>query len=526
MKVSVGLIPAMVLAVIGGIFPSGKAECQSFSTSFNVRLTGAAGDGMHDDTVAINATIRACSRAGGGTVVVPGGKYLTGTIHMSSNCTLHLDAGAILLGKPDRSGYDPAETLKFKNAADQETSFFNHALIQCEGLTHASISGDGEIDANFTKRHGPKPIAARNCNFFSVKGITIRNAPNYNISMLGCNHVTIDGVTILNGYADGIDPDSCSNVSISNCHIESRDDAIVLKSSFSLGVHRPCENVTVTNCYLGTTCYCFKLGTESGSDFRQISVSNCVMGGFPLEGPASGGVALESVDGANISGVTVSNLAMDGVRSPFYMRLGNRGRDLSPAVPGSLAHVAISNIVARNASLVCTLAGIPGSMIEDVRLSHIQISYSGAGMLRKLEIPVPESIADYPDDDMFGPLPSDGLYLRHLRNVRMDHIDITTTPNLYRLAVPDDRKVDWNQKPPSNTLPSGKSVMIYCQDVANTVFEVVPIWSTTDGQPSVVLDACGIVEFIDCAPDGNLTKSVLLKGTKQSDLRIYGHKVS
>jgi Glycosyl hydrolases family 28 len=519
------IIPALCIA-FGASLLHADASPQAISTSFNIRTAGATGDGAHDDTVAINATIRACSRAGGGTIIVPGGKYLTGTIHMSSNCCLHLDAGAVLMGKPDRADYDPVETLTFKNAADQETSFFHHALIQCENITGASITGEGIIDANFSKRHGPKPIAAKNCKFFKVQGITIKNAPNYNISLLGCEHVNIYGVTILNGYADGIDPDSCSNVVISNCHIESRDDAIVLKSSFSLGYHRPCENVNVTNCFLGTECYCFKLGTESGSDFKQIAVSNCVMAGFPGGKPAAGGVALESVDGAHISGVTVSNLAMDGVRSPFYMRLGNRGRDMNPAKPGSLAHVAISNIVARNASLVCTLAGIPGSFIEDVRLSHMQIDFSGAGMLRKHTITVPENEADYPDDDMFGPLPSDGLYLRHLRNVHFDHIDITTPKSIFRVDTPDDRKVDWTTNPPKNTKPSVRSVMIYAQDISNVTFEAVPIWNTGDGEPPIVLDSCGEIQLLDCPAEVNLTEKTLFKETKREYMKVFARKMS
>ena len=120
------------------------------------------------------------------------------------------------------------------------------------------------------------------------------NAPNYSISMLGTDDVLIDGVTILNGFSDGIDPDSCRNVRISNCRIETIDDAIVPKASFSLGERRASENITVTNCILSTVCNGFKLGTESGGGFRRVAVDNCIITGHSNGRPATSGIALES----------------------------------------------------------------------------------------------------------------------------------------------------------------------------------------------------------------------------------------
>ena len=141
--------------------------------------------------------------------------------------------------------------------------------------------------------------------------------------------------------------------------IESWDDAIVPKASFTLGERRSTENVTVTNCYLATACNNFKLGTESGGDFKRIAVSNCVMDGLKGKRDATSGIAIESVDGSNIDGVVVSNITMVNVCSPIFIRLGNRGRDMDPDVPGTLRNVSIDNVVATNASLVCSILGIP-----------------------------------------------------------------------------------------------------------------------------------------------------------------------
>ena len=147
--------------------------------------------------------------------------------------------------------------------------------------------------------------------------MTIANAPNYNISLLGCDGVEILGVTILNGYSDGIDPDCCRNVRIARCHIETRDDAVVLKASFALGVRRATENVTVSDCHLVTLHNALKLGTESTGDFRRIFMRDCTIVGqrHLWKGEMSSGIALQAVDGGALEHVAVSNIRMTDVRS-------------------------------------------------------------------------------------------------------------------------------------------------------------------------------------------------------------------
>ena len=132
--------------------------------------------------------------------------------------------------------------------------------MRAQDVERIGILGPGTIDGNRTKRHGPKPIALKNCRHIAVRDITLRNSPNYNISLLGCDYVNIEGVTILNGYADGIDPDCCHHVRIANCYVEAFDDAIVPKASFALGYRRSTENVTVTNCVLNHGLQLFQAG--------------------------------------------------------------------------------------------------------------------------------------------------------------------------------------------------------------------------------------------------------------------------
>ncbi|MBI2434654.1 MAG: glycoside hydrolase family 28 protein [Candidatus Hydrogenedentes bacterium] len=413
------------------------------SALYDVKAHGATGDGATSDTAAIQAAMDACTQAGGGTVYFPPGAYLTGSLHLRSRVTLWLDNGATLLGSESKEDYDRYEELGFENDADGETTYFHFALLWGEDVEHIAIMGQGTIDSNRFGRGGPKAIALKRCRHVSIRDITIQNIPNYAISLLGTDYVNIDGVTILRGFADGIDPDASRNVRISNCHIETVDDAIVPKASFSLGERRSTENITVTNCYLATECSGFKLGTESGGDFKRIAVSNCIVTALPERRPPRGGICIESVDGANIDGVVVNNISMIDVRMPVFVRLGNRGRDMETSVPGSLRNVIVSNITATGASLACSIAGVPGHAIEGVTLSNLRVEYrGGASYLPEAEMP--EQEADYPDPEMYDYQPVYALYARHVRDLVLTDVDFTYRDNYWRIATTDNRKVRWH----------------------------------------------------------------------------------
>lgn len=391
------------------------------AATYNIRDYGARGDGSTKDTAAIQAAIDAAAKQGGGTVLLPQGNYLSGTVHLRSSITLELSAGATLIASPDESDFAKHEPLPFQPVDDRETTYFRYALLTGENLHHVSIHGPGVIDGNRSKRGGPKPIALKKCERVSIRGVTIRNAPNYAISFLGCEDVDLDGVRILNGFSDGIDLDCSRFARVSNCYVDSWDDAICLKSSQALGAPHSTEHVTVSNCVLRTSCNNLKLGTESRGGFKSIAVSNCTMlrretGRRPISG-----LAIESVDGAAIDGVTVSNITMQDVGTPIFVRLGNRGRGMHPPAPGTLGNVAISNIVAVGGSLASSIAGLAGHPVRNISLADINLTMNGGGDFTNIN--VPELPDKYPEANMFGQLPAHSLYARHvegltLRNVR------------------------------------------------------------------------------------------------------------
>ena len=159
------------------------------AATFNVRDYGAKGDGAGKDTVAIQKAIDAAEAQGGGTVLVPPGKYLSGTIHLKSNVTLHLDNGSAIIASPDKNDFDRYETLPFKSVSDVETTYFHFGLITAESVHNIAIVGQGTIDGNRTRRGGPKTVAIKLCQYVTIRGITVKNSPNYSISFWGSVYV-------------------------------------------------------------------------------------------------------------------------------------------------------------------------------------------------------------------------------------------------------------------------------------------------------------------------------------------------
>jgi hypothetical protein len=381
----------------------------------NVRDFGAKGDGSTQDTAAIQAAIDAAAKLGGGEVLVPAGRYMCGTLHLRDHITLHLDNGATLAETTDLAAFTPYEKLAYNPHADPETSYFRFALVAGEDVSDVAIVGEGRVDGNRTHRGGPKTIALKNCRNVTIRGITVENSPNYSISFLGCDWVVVDGVTVRHALADGIDPDCSRYVRISNCFVDSADDAICLKTSLALGERRSTEHVSISNCVLASSNNNFKLGTESSGDFKNISLTGCTMLRRTLQ-PDNAGIAIESVDGANVDGIVVSNVAMQNVYCPIFIRLGNRGRGLNPPVPGSLQNVSISNIVATGPSNASSITGIPGYPVKHVALDDIRVLSNG-GWSAVGKLAVPELVNDYPDSDMFGILPASALFCRHVEDL-------------------------------------------------------------------------------------------------------------
>ena len=406
---------------------------------------GAKADGKNLCTKFIQKAIDECAKDGGGTVYLPPGTFLSGTIYMESNMTLLLGSGSTLLGSRDKEDYAHSRTPLGDGSEKQSYSY--RSLIAGANLQHVAIRGRGTIDGQgsaFRWKGGnrPKVIYLENCRDVLVEGVRMRNAGSWMQHYRNCDRVTIQGIAVFNHVTynnDGLNIDSCRDVRILGCVVDSDDDAVVLKS-LSL---RPCENVTIANCVISSHCNAIKMGTESGGGFQNITITNCTICSprysKVIYGRQRGlaGIALEIVDGGELNRVAISNIAIKGVSVPIFMRLGNRARQYEEDMPkpgvGTFRNVVVSNIVATDTSKIgCSITGLPGHPIENVSLSNIKLFFEGGGTKEEAAREVPEKAGSYPESTMFGVLPAYGFYCRHVKGLKFTNLQLQT-------AAPDQR---------------------------------------------------------------------------------------
>jgi polygalacturonase len=440
---------------------------------FDIRTYGAVGDGKTVDTPAVNKAIEAAAAEGGGTVLFPPGNWLCFSIHLKSHVGLYLAQGATIVAAEsplpgaatgyNGGTYDAAEPNDpWEAYQDYGHNHWHNSLLWGESLNDISITGPGTIygkGLSFggirTPRGnypiykaeqpgvGNKAIALKNCRNVIFRDFSILKGGHFGLLLTGVDNLTIDNLKI-DTDRDGMDIDCCRNVHVSNCTVNSPwDDGICPKSSYSLGYARATENVTITNCYvtgnyeLGTildgTFKKFapefrvprtgriKCGTESNGGFKNITISNCVF-------EECDGLALESEDGALCEDIAISNITMRGIfTAPLFLRLGSRLRGPKESTKvGTLQRILINNLVSYNAnSRLCSIiSGVPEHAIRDIKLANIYQQHIGGAAQDTVAIRPPEFEDKYPDPGMFGPMPSQGFYLRHIRNLEMSHVEV------------------------------------------------------------------------------------------------------
>ena len=445
------------------------AKSQVGAKVYSVKDYGATGDGVTLDTEPINKAITAASAAGGGTVYFPAGTYASHSIRLKSHISLYIDQGATILAAPSVAGapgYDEPEPndwgdkLKYQ---DFGHSHFHNSLIWGENLEDISIMGPGTIYGKGLTRETPRRVGEGNktiglklCRNVTLKDFTIFLGGHFGMLLTGIDNMTIDNVKE-DTNRDGMDIDCCRNVHVTNCSVNSPwDDGICLKSSFALGFFRATENVTITNCqvsgfdrgtflngtYMRTEGKMvpdrqgptgrIKFGTEGDGGFKNIAITNCVFN-------YCRGLALETVDGAMLEDVTISNITMRDIgNSPIFLRLGARMRGPAGTPVGVLRRILISDVTVYNADshFSSMIVGIPGHDVEDVKLNNIRIYYRPIDSpATKIQKNVAEYIHDYPEPQRFGVMPSYGFFIRHAKNIEMNNVEVSFMGEESRPAV-------------------------------------------------------------------------------------------
>ena len=434
----------MLTKILASVFLASFAAAQP-PANFNIKSYGAVGDGKTLATAAINQAIDAANAAGGGTVYFPPGTYVAGSIHLKSNVTLYLGQGSTIEASTDPNVYDEAEPNQWSEYQDFGHSHFHNSLIWGENLHDIAILGQGTIygkglTRQANKREGNKALSLKLCRNVLIRDVSFLMAGHFAILATGVDNLTIDNIKI-DTNRDGIDVDSCRHVRISNATVNSpRDDAIVIKGSHALGFARDTEDMTITNCevsgfdvgtfldgtYKRSGSYAngptgrIKIGTESEGGFKNITISNCVF-------DYSRGLALETVDGAALEDVSISNITMrDIANAPIYVRLGRRMRAPQGVAIGSLKRVNISDVTVYNADprYASMIMGIPGHDIEDLRLRNIRIYYAGGGTKEQAAIVPEEKETEYPEPYRQGAMPAYGFFIRHVKGIEMSNVEV------------------------------------------------------------------------------------------------------
>ena len=383
---------------------SGKAET---SPTYNVRNYGAVADTTVLSTAAFQKAVDECARQGGGTVWVPAGDYLCTTIMLKSNVNLHLAAGATLYASRKASDYkNPAREVGATDNNEAEiligalnatnVSITGHGALNCraerigfrrepqtaitDSVTGREIANAAYYGADYQSKFKKVPpcpgaISFTNCTDVCIRDIQVIESSFWSVHLQWCERVNVDGIYITsnrhNGVnADGLDIDGCSNVMISNCRIDTGDDALCLKTTRQNGKTRPCRHITITNCILTSSSAALKLGTESHADFESIAVSNCTING------ANRGLNMIIRDGGSVRDVTFSNLVIHTERKetfwwgngdPIWFTIQKRGD--KPC--GTIENVTLSNIIAHGQSGI-RMEGF-SNRLNNIRLRDVQL---------------------------------------------------------------------------------------------------------------------------------------------------------
>lgn len=419
---------------------------------------GVQSGGLVLNTRSIQYGIDYISQNGGGRLIFPAGTYLTGCIHFKSDVIIHLEEGAILLGSVNPFDYDRQNTAFDHN--------FNTSLALILGLSqhNIGITGKGTIDgqgkelaANIGEllRKGlekggsverpdedrrPMIINLFDCENIVIENITLKNSACWVQCYNQCKNVTVDNIRVESRAFwnnDGIDIVDCDNFKVTNSYFNSSDDGICLKS---LNPNALNQNILIQNNTMTTDASGIKFGTASLGGFKSIRILNNKI--FDTNRSA---IALEAVDGAVIENIEIDGITGTNIGNAIFLRAGARkGNRL-----GKVNNIAVKNVTVTLRTKKNALEGMPGivisglpnQIISKITFKNIELNVPGGAnkALAKISIKniqeIPEKPNSYPEYDMFGELPSWGVYVRHAKDLQFTDLSITAEKSDFRTPV-------------------------------------------------------------------------------------------
>jgi hypothetical protein len=490
------------------------------ATDTDITKYGAVGDGKTLNSVFIQKAIDECNKSGGGKVIFPAGKYLSGTIVLKDNVTLQLNKDALLLGSTNVADYQNLDPFMDGLGVD-----VGWALVVAVDAKNIGIEGDGAIDGQGSKlkaeqiltdtrpegqRWGRRPFLLRvvRCEAVNVKGVTLNYSAAWTSHYFQCKKLQIENVKIVSvgvAHNDGMDIDGCQDVRIKDCDIVSGDDALCFKTTSS---KMACRNIVVSGLRLKSNQAAIKMGTESMAAFEDIKISDCY-----IYDTKNGGIKLLTVDGAQLRNIEISNIIMSEVRTPMLFRLGSRlnvfrkGQDTKQPT-GIFENVVIKNVKAKAADSAqlkppsgILITGVPGHYITNLTLENIEIDLLGTGSVENSRQVVPEAIDQYPEVKTFGPIiPAYGVWARHVQGLKLKNVT-------FRIKNNDLR--------PAFICEDGKDIEVSGWNIP-----------ATDGAQSIIrLENVTAAVINNNDVKGKATVFVKIEGENSSDIKLQRNKL-
>ncbi len=420
----------------------------------------------------INNAISTCSKNGGGIVVVDGGNYVCGTITLKSNVILYIAKDSSIV------------------ASHNTDDFTENALIYANNCENIGIIGPGKIcgEGNYfslapflppktepfdktldvwdmrqeyRKRirfpHKNKYgylILLKNCNHIKLYNVILENSAMWTLNVNSSNNVEISNIVINNNRhvanTDGIDICGSSNVVIKNCFVSTADDGIVLKNNMSVATSgddglkiknnldvtckKGMSNIYIHDCEVVSCTNSFKIGTETSLDISDVTVENCKFYLTDIYPAGVSGISIESCDGANVNNISISNIEMNSMACPLFIRLCNRNGDKRPELDGKgrVFDISVKNIIANNIEIPVMIMGIPNQKIKNISLENFALKYAEGRDYFDFRLKIPEQEKEYPECNRFRNINAYGIFIRHAENIKLKNFIVKQRENTLR----------------------------------------------------------------------------------------------
>lgn len=440
----------------------------AYAQDYFVQDFGVRGDNVTLNTGSLQKAIDYVSENGGGRLIFTPGKYITGSIYIKSDVTLHLQAGATILSSTNPFDYPRHPIIGWKSlifAVDQNNiGITGKGTINGKGfetamntlnMVYRGLIKDKLINDRVRESKRPENIYFFKCNNIVIKGITLRNSGNWNQIYNQCTNLLVDSTTVINKSYwnnDGIDIIDSKHVVIRNSYFDAADDVLCLKSFDPTKLN---EDILIENCVVRSSANAIKFGTSSKGGFKDITIRN-----ITVYDTYRSVVALEAVDGGIIENILIDSVRAYNTGNIIFLRIGDRR---SQGRTPSMKNITIQNVYAevalkkpdagylyegpvedlpRNIS-PSIIAGLPDHKIENVLLKNIEIVYPGGGNPHYAHVglsnedldSIPEMPDAYPDFSQFEELPAWGFFIRHAKNVKFENVVLRAKNEDYRPAV-------------------------------------------------------------------------------------------